>query len=132
MEVASWADIVADLKTEVATSREQIRLGVDIGGVIVAKYGLEWQCACRARGLTVWHMCGMVGGVCWVIAGVMAAKTHHSSPTTTCGHQLWLGLWRALLRVCVVGWLGSLVCVGCMLTATCGGRRWRCWVRRMW
>ena len=49
MEVASWAGIVADLKTEVATSREQIRLGVDIGGVIVAKYGLEWQCACRVR-----------------------------------------------------------------------------------
>ena len=53
VEVASWADIVADLKTEVANSREQIRLGVDIGGVIVAKYGLEWQCACRAQNLTL-------------------------------------------------------------------------------
>ena len=49
VEVASWADIVADLKTEVTNSCEQIRLGVDIGGVIVAKYGLEWQCACRVR-----------------------------------------------------------------------------------
>ena len=57
MEVASWAGIVADLKTEVANSREQIRLGVDIGGVIVAKYGLEWQCACHARGVSPCGTC---------------------------------------------------------------------------
>ena len=63
MEVASWADIVADLKTEVATSREQIRLGVDIGGVIVAKYGLEWQCACHARGVSPCGTCVVCVGL---------------------------------------------------------------------